>query len=406
MFSLFSFSVLVCGGAALVTMRGRSDRWKIERIFMNSGLMIKEKRGEQTYIKKCKLHRKSKFDQYVEYVYRIPLGLSFNDFDKSMHKIQDGLNNKKNGLQKEIEMDYDGMLRIRVFDTPMLDMVPYEPITKNWMIPIGVSRTEVIKHDFEKIPHLVVAGTTRYGKTVFLKMAITTLIMNKPDQTELLLIDLKGGLAFNRFSKLRQVKSVASNTIDALESLQVIEGAIKSRIQIFKQKGYEDITEAESIGMKLPRVFIIVDEAAELSSQGIKDKEEKKVRAACEKILSYIARVAGGVGYRIIYCTQYPTADTLPRQIKQNADAKLCFRLQTQRASEVVLDEGGAEDLPYIRGRAIYQTDRKYIVQVPYMSNDYIAEQLAIHERSPNQNDDEQSREKQNTNRTNLIKFG
>jgi S-DNA-T family DNA segregation ATPase FtsK/SpoIIIE len=72
-------------------------------------------------------------------------------------------------------------------------------------------------------------------------------------------------------------------------------------------------------------------------------------------------------------CSQYPTGDILPRQVKQNSDARLSFRLPTSTASGVILDETGAEDLPYkVEGRGIYKTDGKALIQVPYLSNEEI----------------------------------
>ncbi|PEU31303.1 cell division protein FtsK, partial [Bacillus pseudomycoides] len=73
--------------------------------------------------------------------------------------------------------------------------------------------------------------------------------------------------------------------------------------------------------------------------------------------------------FRLIFCTQYPTSDTLPRQIKQNADAKLGFRLPTAVASQVALDEPGLEDLPSLPGRALFKTDRTEEIQVPYLKD-------------------------------------
>jgi S-DNA-T family DNA segregation ATPase FtsK/SpoIIIE len=59
--------------------------------------------------------------------------------------------------------------------------------------------------------------------------------------------------------------------------------------------------------------------------------------------------------------------------VKQNSDARLSFRLPTSTASGVILDETGAEDLPYkVEGRGIYKTDGKALIQVPYLSNEQI----------------------------------
>ncbi|MCQ6344130.1 cell division protein FtsK, partial [Bacillus cereus] len=89
----------------------------------------------------------------------------------------------------------------------------------------------------------------------------------------------------------------------------------------------------------------------------------------CQEMLSEIARIGGALGFRLIFCTQYPTSDTLPRQIKQNSDAKIGFRLPTVVASQVAMDESGLEELPSIPGRALFKTDRVEEIQVPYLSN-------------------------------------
>jgi S-DNA-T family DNA segregation ATPase FtsK/SpoIIIE len=68
----------------------------------------------------------------------------------------------------------------------------------------------------------------------------------------------------------------------------------------------------------------------------------------------------------------------IPRQCKQNSDAKISFRVQSATASRVVLDETGAENLPQIKGRAIYQTaDKREILQTPLMTSEIILKTLA-----------------------------
>lgn len=402
----------IVGGAIMSVLLGytvldkhaASEGSKIQRIANNCGLVVRED-GKQRTIHLLRRHRHS---WGTEYVYRLPLGLSFEDVQRKQQTIEDGLNNKRGLLdlslsdlkrielrtdiveqikqllsgtkhRKEVVMDYDGALRIRVYHEPMPAFVPFDDGTlescKGWKVCAGQSREGTIYHDFETIPHLVVAGTTRYGKSVYLKNVITTLIHIQPAAARLTLIDLKGGLAFNRFAQARQVETVAKDAGEALEALRDIHATMKQRQASFLAKGVEDVREAR----QKHRDFIIIDEAAELASQGETDKEAKKVKAECEHIIAEIARIGGGLGYRLIFATQYPTADTLPRQVKQNCDARLCFRLQTEVASRVVLDDAGAETLPYIKGRAIYQTDRRQIVQTPYIENDFIDRTIRPH---------------------------
>lgn len=383
---------------------GTTEASKIQRIANSCGLNVKENGIQRT----IQLLRRKKHPWGVEYVYRIPLGLSFEDFQNKKRQIEDGLNHKRlftdltlNDIKtlrlrgdiiqqikqlltgtkqrKEVLMDYDGTLKIRVYKEPLPEMIPFdESILNNcrgWLVCVGLSREGVIYHDFDKTPHLVVAGTTRYGKSVFLKNVITTLIHTQPDAVKMTLIDLKGGLAFNRYKHAKQVLTVAKDVDESLEALRQIHDEMKYRQQDFLKRGYEDVKEARL----RQRHFIIIDEAAELASQGDSDKDQKQKKTECEHIISEIARIGGGLGYRLIFATQYPTSDTLPRQVKQNCDARLCFRLQTAIASTVVLDESGAEDLPFIKGRAIYRTDRRQIVQTPYIENPFIDTTIKPH---------------------------
>lgn len=384
--------------------RGTSEPSKIQRIANTCGLTVLESGKQRT----MQLLRRTRHDWGTEYIYRIPLGLSFEDFQKKKQHIEDGLNNKRGFLditledikslrlrsdllqqiktllnsekgRKEILMDYDGTLKIRVYKAQLADMIPYDDVMlascNSWKVCLGESREQTIYHDFDSIPHLIVAGTTRYGKSVFLKNVITTLTLTQPNTVTFTLLDLKGGLAFNRFKNIKQVETVAKDVNESLEALRELHEHLKQRQVEFLTNGYEDAREAR---LK-QRNFIIIDEAAELASQGEHDPAVKKRKVECEHIIAEIARIGGGLGYRLIFATQYPTADTLPRQVKQNCDAKLCFRLQTDTASHVVLDESGAELLPLIKGRAIYRTDRKFIVQTPFIENDFIDKVIKPH---------------------------
>jgi hypothetical protein len=375
-----------------------NDGEKILKIAENCGLYKKDE--------KMRLYRRSynKAGKYTEYVFKIPLGLELKDFVDKYGKFKDGLNNRsvrrirlkdflslkwdhtlpeqvrdiinnRVKLNKEIEMEYDGMLIMRVYDEGLPKSIPYdeELLSKvnGWKVPIGVTYKEFVVHDFEKLQMLVVAGMTRYGKTVFLKNAITTLINNQPEHVKFTLIDLKGGLAFSRFIKCNQVEAVAKNGEETLAALEAIHTEMGARQAHFLANGWEDIGEAGS----KERHFVVVDEGAEIAGF-----EEKADRDRAAHLLGEIARIGAGLGYRLIFATQYPTADVFPRQVKANTSGALCFKLKNSTQSMVVLDRGGAETLPTgLPGRAIYQTDCDRIVQTPFIGNTFIDVKLKPH---------------------------
>lgn len=195
---------------------------------------------------------------------------------------------------------------------------------------IGVSDKGKVYHDFRKNPHMVVAGTTGYGKTNFINCLISQL------DGEIVLIDLKGGFDYDKVS-----------AVNIYQAEKVLCDVVK--------------------GMRVRRkehIFVIVDEAGEMLPPSYVNKEEKAVYLKCLRWVSEIARIGRGFHVHLIYCTQYPTSDVLPRQIKQCSETRVCFRLPTEIASRVAIDQEGAEMLPSgLYGLCIYKTDMVRMVK-------------------------------------------
>lgn len=395
-------SSIILGSIASISYLKKSslsnDVDKIQKICQHCGLTTKED--------SIQIYRKKRHEWGMEYVYRIPLGLSFADFERKIDHIRDGLNNKKKiidisellkinfrknwlrqikeiisnakHLQKDVELEYDGMLHIKVLEKDLPINLKFDESILgrciDWEIPLGITRYGFIKHDMER-GHITLAGATRKGKTVFLKLLITSLIYQQPETVKLTLIDLKGGLAFTRFKNAIQVEDVATDLDSALEVLKKVQSEMEKMKGWFDKNGSEDIKEA---GIST-RHIIIVDEAAQISPNIITGKEEKEKARKCEEALSEIARIGAGLGYRLVYCSQYPTADVMNKQIKQNCDTVITYKLRDAIASRVVLDESGAEKLP-LPGRAIYKTpDGTQIVQTPFITNEQIESMIKPH---------------------------
>lgn len=387
---------------------------KIQRILSLSGLNVKD--GKDTLT--TQLIRKNKHEWGWEYKYRIPLGRSFGDYERKLEVIEDGLNNRRKRIsladlkelkldsdiidnlrslwgsklteKKEIELSFDGLLIIRVYDKPLPMQVPFQ-VGEDWKIPIGITREKnTFKyHDFERVPHMVLGGATRYGKSNFINSMIVSLLQTKPDHVNLFLIDLKGGVELCDYEPIKQTVSIAYEPEEALETLQVAYDKMRELQSTLRQKGKKNVQEA---GIK-ERYFIIVDEVGELNPAEAVGREEKKLKQECQTLMSQIARLGAGLGFRQILATQYPTGDVIPRQCKQNSDAKLSFRVMNQVASRVVLDEEGAEQLPQIRGRAIYQTaDKREILQTPLITSEAIQQTITPHKEKPIQKEENEIR--------------
>jgi len=378
-----------------------NDSGKIQRIMSLSGLNVKD--GKDTLT--TQLISTIQHEWGWEYKYRIPLGRSFNDYLSKIDAIQDGLNNRRRSLtvgdlkqlkldknilnnirdlqekklkdQKEVEIEFDGLLKIRVYDEPLPKKVAFVP-GDGWKVPIGLTRNknEFRFHDFEKIPHFVLGGATRYGKSNVINVIINSLLQSEPDNVHFFLIDLKGGVELCDYENIKQVDSIAYEPEEALKTLETAYNRMKEIQKELKRRGKKKVQEANI----KDRYFIIVDEVGELNPSEAIDNDEKKLKLACQKYMSQIARLGAGLGFRLIVATQYPLGTVVNNQIKQNADAKLCFRVQSEVASRVVLDSGGAEKLPQIVGRAIYQTaDKREILQTPLITEEIIKETTLPH---------------------------
>lgn len=387
---------LIAGGLAgfsYCKMNGGSskDHEKIVRIARNCGLVNKEG-------KEIRIFRKSKKNNHSEYVYQMPQGLSEKQFLDKINNFQDGLNikkttldisfedfrkinfrgdlfkqirsilEKKKKIRKEVEIEFDGMIIFRVYNEPLPTMVPFENdlIRKctGWEVPVGEGRRGLLKHDFEKKAHIIVSGTTDFGKSNWVNVTINTLIKNKPNEVSLTLIDLKGGLEFSRYKNLKQVKGFATNVEEARDELQNAVNEMDQVTEYLLEKGFSNVKDS---GFK-DRHFIVIDEAADMAE----DKE-------CQRLLKDITRKGRASGLRLIYTTQYPTVETVSSQVKRNCIGRLSFVLDTSTASNVVLDQGGAEQLPIIQGRALYKDIKLIEVQTPYINNDKIKEIIQPH---------------------------
>src|SRR5579875_1859480 len=357
-------TVMMAGitGYAYLKLNGSAanDTDKIQRIFTNAGLTIREQGKTET----IRLHKKRKIDGGMEYIYQLPLGLSSKQVMDKMHVLEDGLNVRSSATnfnfinlknlefnkplipqvkkllkvkhpKKEIDIEFDGMLKIKIYNKPMATRLDWdESLLKQgtWSVPIGYLRNgDLIKHDFDKSKHLIVAGATGYGKSVILKLIVTTLICQQPENVELSLIDLKVGSAFHRFKDCKQVKYYSRDSKQAEELLKEIQKNMNNSFMQVVDSGFEDVKEARIS----KRHFIVIDESADLSDH----------KNAME-IIKDIARRGRSAGYYLIFCTQYPTAEVIPSQTKRNIIARLCYIVDTDTASRVVLDEGGAEQLP------------------------------------------------------------
>lgn len=276
------------------------------------------------------------------------------------------------------------------------------------LIPLGKNISgEVVKTSIDELPHLLVAGTTGSGKSVFIHSIIMTLIMrNSPDELRLLLIDPKK-VEFSKYHDLPHLLCpIVKEADEATVALKRLVEEMERRYEVFETKGngaskYSEYMEyAKEHNLELmPIIVVIVDEFADLILQAQKD---------VETAIQRIGQKARACGIHLILATQRPSVQFVTGDIKGNIPSRVALSVASNTDSRVILDDVGAETL---MGRGdllarIPNSKALVRVQSPYAQNkdimsvcDFIRAHGEVHYYEPFLN----LKEKINTNEGSIL---
>lgn len=246
-------------------------------------------------------------------------------------------------------------------------------------------------------PHILIAGSTGGGKSVFLSQLIASLVVQKsPQELKMLLVDTKQ-VDLPLFQELPHVINVVDKVIDLHTHLDRMIEIIRQRTN--KMKGIaRNISEYNTLmGMEnglnkdcLPYYVIIIDELADvigLDQELAKNEEKDDKRTRIVVKLARIAQISRASGIHIIAATQRPSVKIINGDIKANFPTRISFRLPTGFDSRVILDEDGAEHL-LGRGDYLYRTGESSEVKRAhgsYVSLENIAKIITQHNELRNQ---------------------
>lgn len=197
--------------------------------------------------------------------------------------------------------------------------------------------------DLVDTPHLLVAGSTGSGKSVFLRSMILSLVDScTPAECRLLLVDPKR-LEFAEFEGLKHlVTKPVVDPHDAVLALRMAVKEMQNRYEAMAKTGARTLDEHNAIvrekspDLVLPRLVVVVDEYADLMVMAGKQVEHAVRR---------ITQVARAAGIHLVLATQRPSVDVVTGVVKANLPSRLCFRVTSRTDSRVILDTPGAEKL-------------------------------------------------------------
>lgn len=233
--------------------------------------------------------------------------------------------------------------KIPVLIRDLIDSKDYKSSQANLTYAVGKDITgKIIVSDIAKMPHLLVAGSTGSGKSVFINTLILSLLYkSSPEDVKLIMIDPKVVelSVYNGIPHL--LLPVVSDPRQANAALAWAVAEMMRRYKAFSEfsvrdmRGYNEKAEGNGVE-KLPHIVIIVDELADLMMVAQKDVEASICR------LTQLARAAG---IHLIIATQRPSVDVITGLIKANMPSRLAFRVSSGVDSRTILDTVGAERL-------------------------------------------------------------
>jgi len=208
--------------------------------------------------------------------------------------------------------------------------------------------------DLAAMPHLLIAGSTGTGKSVFINSLMMSILYKaSPDEVKLVLVDPKR-LELNLYENIPHL--IAPVVTDPKIASNVLRNAtreMENRLKLLAQRGVRNIDQynrtfkreqslslfdnlEETEHKPLPYLIIVIDELADLMMVDTNNVEESITR---------LAQMARAVGIHLILATQRPSVDVITGLIKANFPARISFRVASKVDSRTILDSNGSESL-------------------------------------------------------------
>ena len=218
------------------------------------------------------------------------------------------------------------------------------PDVKKHPLAVGFGKNikgDVIYADFDEFPHMLCAGTTGSGKSIFTNSIIVTLIMrNSPDDLKMVLVDPKK-VEMSRYKDMPHLLCpIITEAKEAKVLMEKLCQEMEERYVLFAQNGCSNIKEfnedAPGLGLeKLPYIMIFFDEYADIVDQ-------------CKEIsmpVVSIAQKARACGIHLSIATQRPSTNVVTGVIKANLPTHVALMMASSVDSMTIIGEGGAEKL-------------------------------------------------------------
>lgn len=229
---------------------------------------------------------------------------------------------------------------------------------------VGFNQSGIVLDSMDAARHILIAGTTGSGKSVFLHNLITTFCCNP--NCYLYLVDCKQ-VEFSIYEDNALIASDVFGEKSAATFTASLVDVMEKRYQEMKRAGVNDFSDYQKIDPTQKRHILVIDELSDL----LHDRHSEKI--IVPRLLR-LAQKGRAAGVHVILATQRPDASVINGTLKGNMPTRIAFRTISNIDSRIILDQSGAEKLAgngdglYLRNGA-FNLER---VQSPYISIDDI----------------------------------
>lgn len=217
---------------------------------------------------------------------------------------------------------------------------------------------DAVVADLADMPHVLIAGQTKSGKSVMINTLITSLLYhNSPSDLKLIMVDPKV-VELGPYNGIPHLLTpVISDPEKCISALKWAVAEMERRYKTLSEANTRNIEEYNQIRQDegMPYIVIIIDELADLMMMAARDVEALIVR---------IAQKARAVGLHLVLATQRPSVDVITGLIKANVPARIAFAVNSQVDSRTIIDQIGAEKLLGKGDMLFATTDRPRPIRV------------------------------------------
>lgn len=294
-------------------------------------------------------------------------GVGINKFKAQTDSLTAGFRQKVENIVHSKDM---GKVEIILCARDLPNIVGFHELYAHIKAPyafiVGQSINGIVTQKIQSLPHLLIAGATGGGKSVFFRSTMLSLLKSSP-HIQLYLLDLKRGVEVKEFTALPNVQTAKDDT-EATRMLVALVDEMHRRYEFLESSGHKSI---DPVRDKLDLIVVGIDEAAALLGKG--------ANALAGECMGKLARLARAAGIHLVVATQKPVKEAISTEILDNLSGRMTFRMISLAASNVAIGGNYAQKLPAIKGRAVWSNgSEQRQVQAPFVDDELVEAELEL----------------------------